>query len=693
MYQYQNISNDFFNKKNDYEVVKNNKNEECYNIAISFDIETSSFIKNGEKCSIMYLWNLSIDGNVFTGRTWEEFYYLYADMVKFFKLTETRKIIIYIHNLSYEFQFLRKRLKWKKIFSIEERKPLYAITSENIEFRCSYLLSGKSLELLGRDYTISKKLVGNLDYNLIRHSTTPLTEKELQYGYNDVNIVVEYIKDRIKTDGNILRMPLTKTGYVRNFCRNACLYRNIETGKKEYYKFEKYHNLIKTMTLNEIEYTQVKRAFSGGFTHANAFNSNKIFKNVGCFDFTSSYPAVMVAEKFPMSPPEHVTINNQKDFEKNIKNYCCIFDIEFFNIEAITIIDNIISVSKCISYKNVVEDNGRIVTADYIKITITEQDYFMIQKFYTWGKKGISNFMRFIKNYLPKDFIYAVLKLYEDKTTLKGVIGEENEYLLKKEMLNSCYGMCVTDICRESIIYENDEWKKEKTNIETELNKYNNSPRRFLYYLWGIYVTAYARKNLFNGILEFGSDFIYSDTDSIKAINIENHKEYIKNYNMWIIEKLEKACKYHDIDIKMIKPKSVDGKEKPLGVWDYEGTYQLFSTLGAKRYLGMKDYKIELTVSGINKKIAVPYLVNKYGKYGIFRIFDDNLTIPKEYSGKNIHTYIDYPISGKITDYLGNVSDYEELSGVHLDTAEYTLSLSRNYINYLLGIREEETRA
>lgn len=254
--------------------------------------------------------------------------------------------------------------------------------------------------------------------------------------------------------------------------------------------------------------------------------------------------------------------------------------------------------------------------------------------------------------------------------------------------------MAVTDIVRVDHPFSG-HWLEpeevEKKYLETEIDKYNISPSRFLSYPWGVWVTAYARKNLFTAIFECKSDYIYSDTDSVKIINADKHKGYFEAYNNHITRKLENALDYHDLDPVLIRPKNIKGEEKPLGVWSFDGYYSRFKTLGAKRYLVEYDdtKEIQLTVAGLNKKICVPYLLKKYGKDGIFEHFANGLYIPPGETGKMTHTYIDTLREGDITDYTGKTAHYKEKSCVHLENSDYSLSLAREYVEYFIGLREE----
>ena len=569
-------------------IIKTSKKIEYLNIPCAFDIESTSTYLNDEKIACMYEWTLGVNGITTIGRTWEEFISTISQLAELLQLNGKKRLIIYVQNLAFEFQFFRKLFGWEKVFSIDERKPIYAITTLGIEFRCSYILSGLSLELMGeglRKYRV-KKLVGILNYSLVRHSRTPLTDEELSYCINDVKVVMAYIQEKIESDGDIGKIPYTKTGYVRRYCKNACYYES-KSHKKGSDKFFKYRALMDELTLTPEEYKQSKRAFHGGFTHANPFYSNETLTNVHSFDFTSSYPSVMVSEMFPMSKGKLIKPKSVEEFKKYIRCYCCLFDIELTNIKPKVYDENPLSFSNSWDIKNAVLNNGRIVTADLVKLSLTEQDFIVLNKFYEWEKMRISNFRIYKKGYLPTDLIKAILTLYKDKTELKGVKGKEELYLNSKEKINACFGMCVTDICRDEIIYD-ESWSVGDVNIDKAIEHYNTSRNRFLSYLWGIWITAYAQKNLFTGIYEFKHDYIYSDTDSLKVFNVDRHKRYIEAYNDNITKKLKKALDFHKIDYSYINPKTIEGVEKPLGICDYEGEYSRFKTVGAKRYITEK---------------------------------------------------------------------------------------------------------
>ena len=120
------------------EEINTNKKVTYLNIPCAFDIETTSMIINGEKFAFSYVWQFGIGlNNVFYGRTWSELLDFLSDLKQWLGLNENRRLIMYVHNLGYEFQFMRKYFNWVNIFAVDERKPVKALCDLGIEFRDS----------------------------------------------------------------------------------------------------------------------------------------------------------------------------------------------------------------------------------------------------------------------------------------------------------------------------------------------------------------------------------------------------------------------------------------------------------------------------------------------------------------------------------------------------------------------------
>lgn len=678
--------------------------DDIYNQADELEQIITVFIENApedviddDKRAVMYVWQIAINGHVIIGRTWDEFIQMMQQISDHFGLGEDKRMIVFVHNLSFEFQWLKNLMQWKKVFAISTRKPIYALSEMGFEFRCSYILSNLSLANVGESlhkYKVSKA-VGDLNYDRIRHYQTPLTKQEYHYIINDVLVVSAYIKEAIEDAGDISKLPLTATGYCRNYVRKNCL---VGTNKEE--QFKRYHEIIKTLTISGIdEYNQMVRAFAGGFTHTSCRWSNKTLFNVASNDLCSAYPAAMcLFRDFPMSKGKEVDITSADDLKHYISLYCCIFDVTFIGIRPKYINENYISCSKCgkhgLSYDkwvnkyNVVTNNGRLVSADEIETTITNIDYEIIEKTYTWDDISIGTFRIYKRGYLPKEIILSILHLFKDKTTLKGVKGKEDFYTKSKQLLNATYGMMVTSIIMPVHTYDNDQgWTVEQKDKEKAIKSYNKSKKRFNYYAWGIFTTAIVRRIIFNFVLAFGDDYVYSDTDSCKILNQEKHQAVIDKYNADIDKRIKMVSDHYNIPIEYFKPKTIKGITKTLGYFEYEGTYQMFKALRAKAYMVMEDFKLYMTVSGINKKTAIPYILNTVGKYKAFQYFNDDMVVPAEYTGKLTHYYLDDAMEGTITDYRGKTVYYRSESGIYLEKTPYNLSLQNEYLQYLKQVQ------
>ena len=738
--------NEFFDEVGELELVRKNNVLEYFNVPAAFDIETSSLYDGSVKFATMYIWQFGLNGVSIIGRTWVEFIKFISQLTEHYGINQKRRLIVYVHNLAYEFQFMRKRIQWEKdssgddvVFSLKKRRPIYALAKCGIEFRCSYFLSNCALSYIGAEMLFKypvQKMVGDLDYNLVRHSGTQLTNAEIEYCLNDIRVVMSYIQEKIENDGSITEIPLTNTGYVRKFTRQYCMGEfesDPEVGRK---RGMEYRAMMKSLQItSEKEYSQLKSAFAGGFTHASPTksrngegrgrNKKSYYTNVGSADLSSSYPYTMVSSYFPMSSSTFIgDVEYPEQFDALLEHYCCLFTVTIYDIYQIFPWETYISVSKCTDKSDdYIAQNGRICEASYLTLNCTELDFDIISRVYGWSKIEVTNMRVYERGYLPGPFIMSILELYAAKTTLKGVPDRVIEYMIKKGMLNSDYGMAVTDIVRDDAIYCDGEWSSIEADSVSQLKQYNRGYTRFLFYPWGVWVTAHARHNLWDAIFEFGEDYIYADTDSIKGLNFDKHERFFKLYNAHVKTKLFLMCSWYGIDESRVMPSTKDGVPKLIGVWEREEDYVKFRTIGAKRYLyEYSSGKLGLTVSGVNKNYALPYLLHKFCNFdydlcklaystdprkkdeskasmkqlielhknqpydAIFDAFDDSLEIPEGYSGKSIHTYVDVMYAASVTDYLGSTKTCFEMSYTHLEPTGYYFSMAQEYLEYLAGV-------
>lgn len=666
---------------------------EYLNLESGFDIETSSVEIGGHKGAFMYIWMIGIGygKEVYYGRTWDELKTFYGQIVEHFELSKDRRLVVYIHNLPYEFQFMRHHFEWMDTFNLKMRKPLKVTTVDGIEFRDSFILSGYGLEKTAENLVHHniEKLVGELDYTKVRHSTTPLTEQELAYCENDIRVIIAYINEQLTIYNNIPSLPLTNTARVRSFVRNNVYYTNKDHKRSSKQKYVKYRALMDTLTISVKEYYLLKEAFQGGFVHSNPVWTGEVMENVQGYDFTSSYPGVMVTEQFPMSKGEEVKVKSMEELERLMKTHCVLMRVKFTGLTSKITFENYLSESKCEDVVNAQISNGRIVSADSLTTIITDIDFRVIKEAYKWEKFQLADTIIYRKGYLPKDIILAIIDLYEKKTKLKGVKGMEAEYLHSKGMLNSVYGMMVTDVVRANVEYKNS-WKTNLPIVQEQINGYNTGKGRFLYYPWGVWTTSYARRNLWSAILTFKHDYLYSDTDGIKVMNAGKYQGYIDGYNKLNERKIEAMCNAYRLDPDSLSPKTIHGERKTIGAWDFDGRFDKFKTLGAKRYLVETDGKLALTVSGVGKRNASDYMLKEMNgdTDKVFDMFDNQLTIPAEYSGNLTHTYIDEEMTFDVTDYLGVTDTVNTKSGIHLESVEFSLSMSSTYIWHIEQLKQ-----
>ena len=630
------------------------KRRDYISVLSCFDIETTR-IKEIDN-SVMYIWqwgffDLQTNEHIVTlyGRTWDEYLDLCEQIQREICTLKTNDIEIYmvrlVHNLSYEFQFLSGIYKYSSddVFVIRDRKILKADSFGCIEDRCTYLHSNLSLDKYAKQWdAIHQKLSGeDFDYTKERYYFTPLSVSELLYCEHDILSCLEaYTNEMRYFSDDLYTVPLTVTGYVRRDAKTA------------WYKIP-YYTRKKWTISNDALYNLLAGAFRGGNTHANRFfvapedHAPFILENVKSYDRSSSYPDVMCNHKFPLGTWRKDVKQGQIERAQKAGRAFVMW-VRFRGID----LQNIYWPVPYLSYDkseitgDYVIDNGRIIKADVLETIITDVDYNIILSEYEWNKMEILEFYSCPYMILPGLFTDLIKEYYRRKTELKGVAGREWEYAEAKSKINSLYGMCAQKTVRDQIIFVDDGENLYDIQPGDAMAQLSNAERRgFLPFSIGVWVTAWARYELERAIrLIFetpGAYFIYTDTDSVKftgdvdfsALNAE-------------LQSASENTKSYAIDRR--------GKIHYMGVYEYEGNYHKFATMGAKKYVYGDDENLHVTIAGVVKwkngvEISAQELKEKGGfsafragtifvkAGGIEAVYNDDSDMWIEKEGAKIH--------------------------------------------------------
>lgn len=556
----------------------------------ALDTETSN---DGESRGWIYQWAVKIGSTYIYGRKPSEIVDLLTRMAERYELTEEKRIIIYIHNASYDLQYLKHYLKQYdpsiNFFAVDAHTILICDVS-GFRILCSYKMTNLSLDALSKNYAKKYlKASGTIDYAVRRYQDTPLDAVDWYYMFSDVASQYDGIREYIRSNGYVFAAdaPITSTGFVRNDCRRAA--REVETWRVDFL----------TMSLSAEQYNLCRAAFMGGLTIASYKYAGSTVRgeNIGHVDFTSSYPARQMLDYFPMGKPEEYgTVDDLEELEELLNTKCCVFVARY---EQLQIREGVtapyIPSSKAITCTGVVKVNGKVVYADVFEMALTEIDYKIIRDQYTAQEVKVDHMLTFDRGALPEWFKSKVMEYFVDKCTLKDV--NPLLYNKQKNRLNGLYGMCATAIVRE--LYETDDdliikRSEQDDDTERQVRKFYNNYNSFLPYQWALYVTAHARAALIDLIKTVGyENFLYCDTDSEFFIVTDENRERLAAYKERLINRAISVGAYVD--------------DKYLGAAEDEAPLRAFRPLHAKCYAmeeQNKDggYDLKVVIAGVPKR-------------------------------------------------------------------------------------------
>lgn len=582
-------------------VFQRGKHVEYIDVTCTFDIETT----NSDKDGFAYSFQTCIGGLVVVPRYFEDWAELIETLCDKWRVTEKCKLIIYVHNLGYEFTYLIQllTLRWGdcKALYTKSRKPLTLEFSNGIEFRDSLKLFQKSLAR-ATEGCKHEKLKGDLDYTVYRTPDTPLDDKEFAYCVNDVLGLYEAIERMKKEHGfNAATLPLSNTALVK------------QEVNKTVNKDKGFDPIRKALTLTKSQTYLAYKAMAGGDTHGARWKAGYTFTNCNSYDFKSAHPSQQLLWEFPSGQPIDLPENTpEEDMNAIIDN-----GMGWVGQVAVSGLhikdecpDPCISVSKCINTEVITDsDNGRVLdTAGTLIFFCDSNDWQRIRDGYEYEEMTALDSFAFRLSYLPDSFRMAIFEKFKIKETMKG----SPEYMFSKICVNTIYGATAQKQIRdeytadigETIDFEKLGWEKNLEDMDDkEVEKAQNKKNTFPF-LWGLWTASLTRLKLWRLLKIVGWDkVIYWDTDSCK---FEGAKvPAVEEYN----REIQEQCKKRGVVVD-----KGNGKKVYIGVAEDEHPdadfgYKEFRFLHAKCYAA-RTYEgtLESTIAGVGKKEGVAAL-------------------------------------------------------------------------------------
>lgn len=659
---------------------------------LSYDIETTKW---DDDTSSVYVWSLSggdyselkeCNNNeelekvcdVCTGRTLNEFDLSLSNLNEAAEASNCLLLVL-IYNLSYEWSYLQKNIDFIRNnyctdypTVLEGRHNIMSIKAGNLVFLDAARIFGLgSLRNNAAKYGFEKL---EYDYEVKRHSGTPLTEKDYKYNINDTLITLGSWAKKLKYAGyeHVNEPPMTATMMIRNSLKSNPSINKV-VGNRTHAKKDR--KKWRTQTESETLYEQavdiakdmfkgfeleslasfLEDCFSGGYSHCNIFSQGNLHFNVGSADLTSAYPGAMLCEWYPrklkeVEPSVQKVKAILKSYKGNLAEYTrkklngfCICKVKLTNLSVIRYKDNnrefcmpMISIHKVNEVsKNCLIDNGKILEAEYVTISCSSIDLATWSKCYNFE---IEDCYRLIVGYdinrLPEYWINAVKYTYNAKKVMKKVLKlyqEGKDWEIEYRKLPECNDSeikHVNDMEYDDAIYYLDEVLHQR---KAELNG-----------LYGIMVMHIIRAG-------------YQYNVDKEVVRVEDEIREPKdgtNYlwgvivtsivRLWECEfslfAFSKGCTpdYWDTDsCKCRVPGKVDFYElvdefnsitggidsdfPEIGQYDCEEIYIAFKSLGSKRYIYFEkdkdgDIKCRVTIAGLPKKMYAGFLTDNLNR-------------------------------------------------------------------------------
>ena len=405
-----------------------------------------------------------------------------------------------------------------------------------------------SVEQIAKDFNLPIRKL-EIDYKQIREIGHKLTDEEIDYIRNDVEIMARALK--IMFDENLTKMTIGSDALAN--------YKEINKNFNKYFPILPY----------EID-KDIRKSYKGGFTYLNETYKEKETGAGIVLDVNSLYPSVMMYEKLPFGDPIFFNGKYEKDilYPLYVQTISCIFDLKQGKIPTIQIKNNM----SFLPNEYVKSSNGDIVT-----LTLTSVDLELFLNHYDvceityhsgWKFKAIKGLFSSYIDFWSQRKIQAKK---ENNTAL---------YRIAKLMLNSLYGKFgLNPDVRSKYPYLNEDGVVKYALYDAEV-------RNSIYIPVASFITSYARYKTITtsqkikdySIKKYKKDlYVYSDTDSIHCLFED------------------------DTELKDI----IEIDDYKLGAWKEESKFKRGKYLRQKCYIELGfDEKMNVTVAGLPKKLG-----------------------------------------------------------------------------------------
>ena len=606
----------------------------CYaSEAIYLDIETSNNHASDPKKLRTWITSIQVRFNkeYYLFRRPTEFTDWLKDLIKRFHLDPFRKMLIFIHNASYDLSYLVPWLQQE--LPPTPRRGIYEGLRKIImyeqfcfDFRCTYQLTGMSLAKWSKDMNVEhQKQVGLYDYNKIIYQDEILDQEELKYDEYDVLSLEECLqKQLVKYNDELISIPLTSTGYCRRLFKKG-------SQKDKYYR----QSIFKPSRLDVEAYKMLVNSFAGGYTHQNRYLKSKLLSGlIGHKDFRSMYPSELRCYPLPFGAPEVYYDVSHLYYRKSpirptidsilemYPEYSSVVRIKIYAAElrSLDITMPFMQRSK-LRYTSPdfrsLDDNGRVmkIVSGTCELYVDNHTMKILKEQYKM-KIRILKVIRFKNSMLPKCLADTIDELFKAKSDLKvhhkQMVDKYGEFSNEaidalfelnrvKKLLNACYGMFATKPIRPEydLDYSLDPPLRQikgavtDEEIQEGLDSFYKSSSSFLPYQVGVFTTALARAELYEYIKAVGyQNCIYCDTDSIYYLKTPEIEERINKLN----KEKERTAAF------IVS----HGKRVYYDVFEDEPDIKLFKGLHSKcyGYVTTKDTLV-ITIAGIPARTLI----------------------------------------------------------------------------------------